>query len=70
VKLRAETFQVCYREGVKTLPPPAVPGNTDAERMDNAVRRMFTVSKADVLRREAEERLRKLDNGARLKKKR
>ena len=38
--------------------------------MDNAVRRMFSVSKADVLRREAEERLRKLDNGARLKKKR
>ena len=55
---------------MKTLPPPAVPGNTDAERMDNAVRRMFSVSKADVLRREAEERLRKLDNGARLKKKR
>jgi hypothetical protein len=56
---------------MKILPPPAVPGNTDAERMDNAVRRMFSVTKADVLRREAEERLRKLDsNGARLKKKR
>jgi hypothetical protein len=39
---------------VKTLPPPAVPGNTDAERMDNAVRRTFTVSKAEVLKREAE----------------
>jgi hypothetical protein len=55
---------------MKPLPAPYVPGDTDAERMDNAVRRMFSVSKADVLRREAEERLRKLDNGARRKKKR
>ena len=56
---------------MKPLPPPYVPGETEAERMDNAVRRMFAVSKADVLRREAEERLKKLDNnGARLKKKR
>jgi hypothetical protein len=30
-----------------------VPGNTDAERMDNAVRKMFSVSKEEVLRREA-----------------
>jgi hypothetical protein len=36
--------------------------------MDNAVRKMFSVSKADVLKREAEERLRKLDNGARTRK--
>ena len=53
---------------MKPLPPPAVPGNTDAERMDNAVRRMFSVSKAEVLRREAEERLRKLDNVTRSRK--
>jgi hypothetical protein len=33
---------------------PYVPGDTDAERMDNAVRRMFGVSKAEVLKREAE----------------
>ncbi len=38
---------------MKPLPAPYVPGDTDAERMDNAVRRMFTVSKQQVLRREA-----------------
>ena len=30
---------------MKPLAVPYVPGNTDAERMDNAVRRMFSVSK-------------------------
>lgn len=40
---------------MKPLPPPNIPGNTEAERMDNAVRRMFSVSKADLLREEAKE---------------
>ena len=35
------------------LPPPAVPGETDAERMDNAVRKLFTVSKDAYLKEEA-----------------
>ena len=39
---------------MKPLPAPEVPGNTEAERMDNAVRRMFTVSKDAILKREAE----------------
>ena len=30
-----------------------MPGNTEAERFDNAVRKMFTVSKEDVLKAEA-----------------
>jgi hypothetical protein len=38
---------------MKPLPPPNVPGNTDAERMDNAVRKLFAVSKEDYLREEA-----------------
>jgi hypothetical protein len=38
---------------MKPLPAPHVPGNTDAERFDNAVRKMFTVSKDDVLKAEA-----------------
>jgi len=38
---------------MKPLPPANVPGDTDAERMNNAVRKMFTVSKADVLKAEA-----------------
>jgi hypothetical protein len=41
---------------MKPLPAPPVPGKTEAERMDNAVRKMFTVSKADVLKQEAKEK--------------
>jgi len=37
----------------KPLPAPNVPGNTDAERMDNALRKILTVSKADLLKEEA-----------------
>ncbi len=33
-------------------PAPNVPGNTEAERFDNAVRKMFTVSKENVLKEE------------------
>jgi len=36
------------------LPAPPVPGNTDTERFDNAVRKAFTVSKEEMQRREAE----------------
>lgn len=39
---------------MKPLPAPNVPGNTGAERFDNAVRRMFSVSKEELLKREAE----------------
>jgi hypothetical protein len=38
---------------MKPLPPPDVPGNTEAERMDAAVRKMFSISKEDVLIEEA-----------------
>jgi len=40
---------------MKPLPAPNVPGKTEFERFDNAVRRILTVSKQDVLRREAAE---------------
>lgn len=39
---------------MKPEPAPHVPGNTDAERMDNAVRKLFTVSKEDFLKDEAQ----------------
>jgi hypothetical protein len=39
---------------MKLLPAPPVPGNTEAERFDNAVRKTFTVSKEEMQRREAE----------------
>jgi hypothetical protein len=38
---------------MKPLPPPDVPGATDAERMKNAVRQMFSVSKEAYLAEEA-----------------
>jgi hypothetical protein len=38
---------------MKTLPVPNVPGETEAERMDNAVRRMFSVPKDAYLKEEA-----------------
>lgn len=39
---------------MKPLPPPHVPGNTEAERFDNAVRKLFTVSKDDYFKHQAE----------------
>ncbi|HXB72951.1 MAG TPA: hypothetical protein VNY05_32240 [Candidatus Acidoferrales bacterium] len=38
---------------MKPLPPPPIPGHTEAERVDDAVRKMFTVSKEAVLKEEA-----------------
>ncbi len=43
---------------MKPAPAPNVPGKTEAERFDNAVRKMFSVSKADYVKEEA--RLKKL----------
>jgi hypothetical protein len=37
----------------KSLPAPNVPGNTDAERMSNALSMVLRVSKADLLKEEA-----------------
>jgi hypothetical protein len=38
---------------MKPAPAPNVPGNTEAERFDNAVRNIFSVSKKELLKREA-----------------
>jgi hypothetical protein len=38
---------------VKPSQAPTVPGKTDAERFDNAVRKIFSVSKDELLKREA-----------------
>jgi len=43
---------------MKPQPAPNVPGNTEAERFDNAVRKLLTVSKEDYLKEEA--RLKKI----------
>ena len=39
---------------MKPSPAPNVPGNTEAEKFDNAVRKIFSVSKEELLKREAE----------------
>jgi len=39
---------------MKPLPSPPVPGKTESERFDNAVRKTFTVSKEEMQRRESE----------------
>ena len=49
-----------YHDRMKTQPAPNVPGDTDAERMRNALRAVLTVSKTDLLKREAQ-RKRKRD---------
>jgi hypothetical protein len=38
---------------MKPLPAPNVPGKTEFERFDNAVRQVLTVSKEELLKREA-----------------
>jgi hypothetical protein len=38
---------------LKPLPAPNVPGHTEAERMSNALRMVLTVSKSDLLKKEA-----------------
>jgi hypothetical protein len=41
---------------MKPLPAPHVPGKTEFQRFDNAMRRVLTVSKEELLKREAEEK--------------
>lgn len=56
---------------MKPPPAPYVPGDTDFQRFDNAVRAMFSVSKEDVLKEEAkqkQERIRARKKRARVKK--
>jgi hypothetical protein len=44
---------------MKPLPAPNVPGKTESERFDNALRHVFTVSKDDILKKEAQEKRKK-----------
>ena len=41
---------------MKPQPAPPVPGNSDAERMDNALRMVLSVPKEALLKAEAEEK--------------
>lgn len=44
---------------MKPLPPPDVPGKTEYERFDNALRQVLSVSKEDLLKIEAQEKRKK-----------
>jgi hypothetical protein len=39
---------------MKPSPPPQIEGKTEYERFDNALRKVLSVSKAELLKREAE----------------
>jgi hypothetical protein len=41
---------------MKPAPPPHIPRDTQAERFDNAVRKMFSVSTGDFLKQEEKEK--------------
>jgi hypothetical protein len=41
---------------MKPLPAPQIPGKTEFERFDNAVRQVLTVSKSELLKREEQEK--------------
>jgi hypothetical protein len=41
---------------MKPLPAPSVPGKTEFERFDNAMRQVLSVSKEELLKREAREK--------------
>jgi hypothetical protein len=45
-----------YNRPMKPLPAPEVPGKTEFERFDNAMRQILTVSKADLLKKESREK--------------
>jgi hypothetical protein len=45
-----------YDAAMKPLPAPHVPGKTEFERFDNAMRQVLTVSKEELLKREAREK--------------
>jgi hypothetical protein len=44
---------------MKPLPAPDIPGKTESERFSNALRHVFTVSKDDLLKKEAREKRKK-----------
>jgi len=52
---------------MKPAPAPRVPGNTDAERMDNALRMVLKVPKEAILREEAKQKRRRQKKRAALK---
>jgi hypothetical protein len=44
---------------MKPSPAPPVPGKTEFERFDNALRQVLSISKDDLLKKEAQEKRKK-----------
>jgi hypothetical protein len=55
-KLHAILKRIIVSSAMKPLPTPPIAGETEFERFDNAVRQVLTVSKNELLRREAREK--------------
>lgn len=53
---------------MKPLPAPNVPGKTEFERFDNAMRQVLSVSKVELLKREEQEKLARSSEKKRPKK--
>jgi hypothetical protein len=51
-----DTNALCGITFMKPALPPNVPGETEAARFDYAVRKMFSVSKEDVVKEEARQK--------------
>jgi hypothetical protein len=45
-----------YALAMKPLPTPNIPGKTEFERFDNALRQLLSVPKAEILKREQREK--------------
>jgi hypothetical protein len=59
--MRFEVRPVEYNQRMKPLPPPDVPGKTEFERFDNAMRQVLSVSKEELLKREQREKKQRQD---------
>lgn len=59
VSIKTRLSSACHGliiHGMKPLPAPHVPGDTEFQRFDNAMRKILSVSKSELLKREAEEK--------------
>lgn len=54
--VQSDCFHKWSIVSMRPLPAPHVPGKTEFERFDNAVRQVLTVSKDDLLKKEAREK--------------
>jgi hypothetical protein len=49
-------YSLVYNQKMKPLPAPEIPGKTEFQKFDNAVRQVLTVSKEELFKREEREK--------------